>query len=490
MATDQEMYAEITQVRKHLEALADKPAGGFSGRQLLAGYGSPQPSQGNPGGWPVEQLERLKPYDMEAAQLFMKSGQYGRQRGLLGWGPMLIKMGALMGAKDATHDYVRAAQQLGGWTQGYNDQSLEKEYSRPGAGGMSYGPCSVQKAAAGGAPWEPKGSTIRKTALAENSGTTGGYLIPPQFQTELLTIQAEETFFKPRARVQPMNARTVQWPTLDITTVQAAGTSPYFAGILASWQPEAALINESEPGFRMTDWVAWDLVLYAVSSNQLLADNGIGLDAMLTMLMGQAVAWYEEFAYLRGTGAGNSMPLGVLNSACTIRQTRTVASRFTLADAAAMLSHLQIRSHKNACWVIHQSVLPELIQMASGATANTASTTYPAGNNLVWTNPWTGNGNFGPMASALPDAFLNGLPLYITEKLPKLGTAGDVMLVDPAHYIIGQRLDTQIDVSPHYLFRNNQLAWRVVFRSDGKFWLNNAITDAEGWSISPAIILQ
>jgi hypothetical protein len=479
-----DVATSLESVTKALEKIGQTPVGQrnpLMGRQIMAGYGAATPSPGNPGGWPVEQLDKLKPYDMEAARCYMKQGPGGNQRGLLGWGPMLIKMGAMGGMPG----YREAAQQLGNWSPNYGEEQLEKEFRRGG-----HGPCSVMKARAQGVPWEPKGSAIHKAALAEASGVTGGYLIPPDFRTELLAIQAEEAFVKPRAKVQPMNSRTVQWPTLDITTVQAAGASPYFAGIVAGWQPEAALINETEPAFRLSDWTAWDLVMYAVSSNQLLADNGIGLDALMTMLFGQAVVWYEEYAYLRGTGAGNSMPLGVLNSPCSILQTRTAANLFTLADAAAMFSHLQIRSWQNACWIMHQSVIPQLIQMASGAVANTASTTYIPGNMLVWTNPWNSTGTNGPMASALPMVFLNGLPIFFTEKLPKLGTVGDVMLVDFAHYIIGQRLDTQIDISPHYLFRNNQLAWRVVFRSDGKFWLNNSITDAEGWSISPSIILK
>lgn len=487
--TDQEIKSELDGVRsdmqsvvKALEQIATTPVAHRNPlvKQALSGYGPIRPTHNNPGGWPdVSELENLKVYDGEAARLFMKQGPNGRQRGLLGWGPMLIKMGAVQGIRE----YQNAATQLG-WTPNYGDEQLEKEFTRGG----HHGPISVQKAAKAGVPWEPKGSQVRKTALAEGSGVTGGYLIPPQYQTELLTIQAEEAFIKPRARVQPMSSRTVQWPVLDITTAQATGTSPYFGGILGSWQPEAATINETEPAFRMADWTAWDLVMYAVSSNQLLADNGIGLDALMTMLFGQAVVWYEEYAYLRGTGAGNSMPQGVLNSPCAIAQSRNTASRFVLADAAAMFSRLQVRSWQNACWIMHQSVVPQLIQMASGATVGTASTTNIPGNMLVWTNP-IGSGNNGPMASALPTVFLNNLPIFFTEKLPTLGNRGDVMLVDFSHYIIGQRLDTQIDISPHLLFRSNQLAWRVVFRSDGKFWLNNAITDSQGWTNSPAVIL-
>jgi HK97 family phage major capsid protein len=278
---------------------------------------------------------------------------------------------------------------------------------------------------------------------------------------------------------------------LDITTAQTTGTSPYFGGILAQWQPEAASINETEPAFRQTDWTAWDLVLYTVSSNQLLADNGIGLDALLTQLFGQAVTWYKEYAYLNGKGAGSSMPLGILNAPATYVQSRYRASTFQLYDATAMMSHLQIRSWDDACWIMHQSVIPQLIQMVDYSATTTGSTLQhqSAGGHFAWMTPY-GDGKVGAAAMKLPNAFLNGLPIYFTEKLPSLGTKGDVMLVDWSRYVIGMRLDMQIDISPHFLFRNNQLAWRVIARLDGKPWLNNTITDANGWSVSPFVVLS
>ena len=66
-------------------------------------------------------------------------------------------------------------------------------------------------------------------ALSEQSGVAGGYIVPPQFYDELLTIAAEQNTFRQAAFVQPMASATLQFPYLDITTVQAAGTSPSLA---------------------------------------------------------------------------------------------------------------------------------------------------------------------------------------------------------------------------------------------------------------------
>ena len=477
--TDAEMIERLEKIQDTVEQKSRTPArGALDHRQVLASH-----DQHDSRHWPEERLQKM----MDSYAPFVTRDEIatmtrGKGRVLSGIGPYLCKL-AGMAASSVNHQATLAVLKSQGlWgNESYGPEQFSRQFSCQLAA-MPY----VQKGI--------NGREVRKVALAEGSGQTGGYTVPPQFMNELLTIAAEDGFIEQRAKVIPMNSRTAQWPMLDLTTVQATGTSPYFGGILAQWQPEAASISESEPQFRLTDWTAWDLVLYAVSSNQLLADNGIGLDALLTQLFGQAITWYKEYAYLQGSGAGSTMPLGVLNAPATLAVTRLVANRFLMADAASMLSRLQIRSWSDACWIVHQSVIPQLIMMVDGGSAAStygsgASTSYPGGNRLVWLPPM-GVGDKGPAGIKLPQAFLNGLPLYITEKLPQLGSRGSVMLVDWSRYVIGMRLDLQIDVSPHYLFRNNQLAWRVIARCDGKPWLNNVITDQSGWTVSPFVLLS
>ena len=476
--TDAELIERLEKLQDAVEQKSRIPSRLDYRNRVLATYDQHRSDQ-----WPHERIQKM----MEAYEPFVSSEELavltrGKGMCLSGIGPYLCKMAGIA-ASSANHQATLSIlKEQGVWG---NEQYGNEQFTR------QFG---CQLAAMPYVTKSKNGREVRKVALAEGSGQTGGYTVPPQFMNELNTIAAEDGFIEQRAKVIPMNSRTAQWPMLDITTAQARGTSPYFGGILARWQPEAASIDESEPAFRLTDWTAWDLVLYAVSSNQLLADNGIGLDALLTQLFGQAITWYKEYAFLQGTGAGASMPLGVVNAPATIAQTRLVANRFLMADAASMLSRLQIRSWSDACWIVHQSVIPQLILMVDGGAAvgaygSGATTSYTGGNRLVWLPPMGADGK-GPAGIKLPQAFLNGLPLYITEKLPQLGTRGDVMLADWSRYIIGMRLDLQIDVSPHYLFRNNQLAWRVIARCDGKPWLNNAITDQAGWTVSPFVVLN
>ncbi len=472
MAITNEMIAKkLEQTTAMLEKLQNTPAGITPGAVFGGQDGWDQGNAYNPN--VANRLKTIaKSYGSAyAADLYCKKSN-GRYR-VSGMGPALVRLAALSGDKGS----IEVAKSQGLYDGNYDNEHFEKEHKF----------VSIHKAAKYGIKDEVSG-VVRKAALAEGSGVTGGYVVPPQFIAELQTIGAEDGFIEQRAKVIPMTSYTMQLPMLDITTAQASGVSPYFGGISATWQPEAALVSESEPTFKQSDWTAWNLQLFTIASNQLLMDNGVGMDALLTQLFGQAMVWYKEYAFLRGTGAGASMPMGVINAPATYVQSRTVASRFTLADAAAMLSHLQVRSWDDACWVMHQSVIPQLIQMASGAVANTASTTYIPGTQLVWTNMFQSGVN-GPMASKLPTAFLNGLPIFFTEKVPTLGTKGDVSLIDWSKYVIGNRMEMQIDVSNQYRFQNNQLCWRVIARCDGRPWLNSTISDANGWTISPMVTL-
>ncbi len=449
--TDHEMIKRMDKMEAAIMKVASRPSGGSATPAgTFGGYSSDWKS----GDWPMEKLKKLAGSSYgspAAADMFIKKHN-GKPR-LSGVGPAMVRLAALSGNVDA-----RAMAKSQGMSEDYDDAKFEKEY----------GFTSVVKAKETGV--QGINGEVRKVALAEGSGQSGGYVIPPQFMNELLTIAAEDGFIEQRAKIIP--------------------TTPYFGGILGQWQPEAQTINETEPAFKQSEWVAWDLVLYTVSSNQLLADNGIGLDALLTQLFGQAITWYKEFAYLQGKGAGSSMPLGVLNAPASLVVTKSgSAGTFNVADVAKMMSKLQIRSWDDACWIMHQSLLPQLIQMT-----DLGSTTAGAGQHFSWLTPF-GDGKTGSMAMKMPTAFFNGLPLYFTEKLPSVtpgstGAKGCCMLVDWSRYVIGMRLDLQIDVSPHYLFRNNQLAWRVIARCDGKPWLNAPITDQSGFTISPFVIFD
>jgi HK97 family phage major capsid protein len=316
-----------------------------------------------------------------------------------------------------------------------------------------------------------------KAALGEASGVTGGYTVPPEFYQALMTVVAENTFIRPRAFVMPMAGATLQIPSLDITTVQSAGVSPFFGGVQMYWTAEAQTRTETEPQFKQLELKAWELSGYSVSSNVLLQDSVIGLEKFLMTLFGKAIAWFEEYAFLQGNGVGK--PQGILTAGATIaggghsgNTQRDTANSVLFDDIAWMWSKLLPSSWGSAVWAFSPSVVPQLLQLKDGA------------NRAIFISIDQG-------ITKSPNWSLLGRPAFPTEKLPALGTKGDIILIDPALYVVGDRMSVEVAASEHVNFLKNQMTWRVVERVDGQPWLEKAVTLQDATTtVSPFVILN
>jgi HK97 family phage major capsid protein len=314
--------------------------------------------------------------------------------------------------------------------------------------------------------WLAKGSKQRKD-LVESVGATGGFLVPVEFRPELLSIAYEDNPIRDRATIIPMRRRQLDIPTLDQTN-GAAGVSAMHGGIVASWTEEAAQKDETEPSFRQVQLVAHKLVCYTEISDELLADEAIGLVAFLNgpMGFGGAIRWEEEYTFLQGTGAGQ--PLGIVNAGATITVARQTTGTVTINDLFQMLENHTLGT--NAIWHINRSFIAQILGLNG-----------PAGNpSYVFID----NAREG-----LP-ARLFGYPIQWTEKLPAVDEPGSVALCDWQYYLIGDRQAITVASSTDFRFRNDLTAWRAVHRVDGKPWLSEPITLADGTDqISPFVIL-
>jgi HK97 family phage major capsid protein len=313
----------------------------------------------------------------------------------------------------------------------------------------------------------------QKAALGEASGATGGYTVPPEFYQGIMQLIAEQTFIRPRAFVMPMASATLQIPYLDVTTAQAAGVSPFFGGLQMYWTAEAQTRTETEPAFKQMELKAWELSGYSVSSNVLLQDSIIGLEKFLFTLFARAIGWFEEYAFLQGNGVGK--PQGMLGASAAIAVTRAVAGQVGFVDVASMWSKLLPASYNNAIWSCSPTVLPQLLQLKDGA------------GRAIFLQI----GDTVGAVTSKPNWSLLGRPIFITEKVPALGTKGDLMLLDPALYVIGDRMQIEVAASEHVNFLKNQMTWRVVERVDGQPWMDKAVTLQDGTSqVSPFVVLN
>lgn len=307
--------------------------------------------------------------------------------------------------------------------------------------------------------WDDPSRPKETRAMALNSGTTGGYLVPETLYANVMKAAAEQSIIRPNATVINMDADTIRIPMLDHTTALTAGNTAFFGGIQATWTGEASTLTAKEPSFRQSVLTAHELTGYTEVDRTLIQNSAVSVDGLLNSLFGGAVAWYEDYAFL--AGSGNGQPIGVTKApAFTLTAARAASTTITLADAAKTYAKMLPSALGDSIWVVSISALPAFLQM-SGVTNGVV---LPVGF-------YTPDGG-----ARAPITTLLGRPVYVTEKLPALNSAGDFILINPKYYIVGDRRSMEVAVSEHFKFQNNQIAYRFVHRVGGLPWINGAIT--------------
>ena len=153
------------------------------------------------------------------------------------------------------------------------------------------------------------------------------------------------------------------------------------------------------------------------------------------------------------------------------------ANNLRFLDVATMYSRMWPASLKNAVWICSPDCLFQLMELAVTPLTGQALD-YPGG----------GSGD-GVTYRLL------GRPLIVSEKMPSSSsgttiTPGALTFVDLNYYLIGDRMTMQVASSDQYLFANDLMAYRIIERLDGRFWLQSAITPENGSTntLSPLVI--
>jgi HK97 family phage major capsid protein len=308
-----------------------------------------------------------------------------------------------------------------------------------------------------------------QNSFGSNVPADGGFLIPETLRSELLRVALERALVRGRARVVPMETLTVPFPMIDSTS----NASNIYGGVTAYWTEEAASLTDSSPTFGRVKLEAKKLTAYSEIPNELFADSIISLEMFINEIFPEAIAWFEDLAFIGGSGVGE--PLGFLNASATVtvnKESSQVASTIVWENIVKMYARMLPSSLDSAVWIAHIDTFPELATMALSVGT---------GGSAIWLN----NGVQGPPMTIL------GRPVLFTEKVNSVGTAGDINFVDLSYYLIGDRQAIQADTSPHYRFQNDQTTVRFIERVDGRPWIQSAITPNQGSNtLSPFVQLQ
>lgn len=296
-----------------------------------------------------------------------------------------------------------------------------------------------------------------RNAFSSTVPSEGGFLIPETLRAELLRVALESSVVRQRARVIPMETLRVPFPAVDATS----NASSVFGGIIGYWTEESGTLTQSSASFSRIVLEAKKLTAYTQIPNELISDSALSFQAFIDQLFPEALAWYEDIAFLKGTGVGE--PFGALSTSnaaviAVAKEAGQAADTIVWENIVKMYARMLPGSLSRAVWVVSPDTFPELATMALSVGT---------GGSAIWLN----NGAAGPPMTIL------GRPVVVTEKATAvLGDQGDISFVDFGFYLIGDRQVMSASSSPHFKFQTDETAYKIIQRVDGRPWLQSAVT--------------
>ena len=301
-------------------------------------------------------------------------------------------------------------------------------------------------------PWDEGGYGSQRN-MAEGAGATGGYATPVVYETQFFEVAGEQEVIVPYADERPLGARQVEWPALNQYTAPTAGQSAMYGGVQVYRKGEAKQRTETDLSLKKIQMLAQDLTALTELSRDLVFDAP-GIDSYIVRMIGGAIGWREDWESIQGNGAGQF--LGIVNSPAMLLVDRNTNSEILYQDVFAMKTRL-LGQARDACWLCHPYTLYQIETLQDPANhfifLPNATVVGMPGYNVT----------AGGAATYRPAGTLLGWPIYTSEKVPALGNACDLMLIDRKMYWVGRRSGLEIGLSEHFLFDTDQIA---ILRED------------------------
>lgn len=303
---------------------------------------------------------------------------------------------------------------------------------------------------------------------SEGVSVDGGFLVAPEFGTEIFQHSLEEDAILPLTDNQEISGNSIRYPK-DETTPW--GTD----GIRVRWEAEAAAATETKPVLGSTEYRLHKLIGLVPLTDELMAD-AVAMGNFVGDALARSIRWKSNDAFVNGSGAGQ--PQGILGSGALVSVAKDTAispdqaaDTLLTTNVAAMYARMLPGALAGARWMINPDVLPQLITMVIA-------------NQPIYTAP-------GGIPSA-PAGTLLGAPIMPSQHCQTLGDQGDIYFVNFKWYrSVTKAGGIQTATSMHLFFDADAVAFRSTFRVDGQPKLAAAVTPARGSNtLSPFVTLD
>lgn len=191
-------------------------------------------------------------------------------------------------------------------------------------------------------------------ALETGEDSEGGYLVPDEFEHQLVEALQDVNAFRGIARV-------IQTASGDrkIPVVSAEGT--------ASWIDEEGEITDTDTTFGQVTLGAYKLATLMKVSEELLRDSVFNLDAYIAGEFARRIGNEEEKAFMIGNGSGK--PTGIFDATGggSVGVTAASETAITADEVLDLFYSLKAPYRTRATWVLNDATIKAIRKLKDGS---------------------------------------------------------------------------------------------------------------------------
>lgn len=275
--------------------------------------------------------------------------------------------------------------------------------------------------------------------LSESTDADGGYLVPTEFEHQIVTELEESNIIRSIARV--------------ITTHHDRKIPIAVGHSVATWTAENAAYTESNPTFGQKQIDAFKLTDLLRVSVELLQDAEFDLESYISAEIARAFGVAEEQAFCVGTGA--NQPTGIFTAnGGAVGVTAAAASTVTADELISLIYALKSPYRRNAKFLMNDATVSAIRKLKDG---NGVYLWQPA------------------LQAGQPDKLL-GFDLVTSPYAPTMETGAlPIAFGDFNNYWIGDRMGRTVQRLNELYATNGQIGFVATERVDGKVILPEGI---------------
>ena len=280
-----------------------------------------------------------------------------------------------------------------------------------------------------------------KNALEVGTDSEGGYLVPDEYENQLIQALEEANILRNLCHVI-----TTSYGDRKIPVVASHGS--------AVWMDEEAAFSESDEAFTQVTLSAYKLGTMLKVSDELLNDSYFNLDSYIAAEFARRIGAAEEESFL--TGDGSSKPTGLLNATggASLGVTAASATAITIDEVLDLYHSLKSSYRKNATFLVNDDTIKKIRKLKDGQ------------GQYLWQPS---------IAAGTPDKILNR-PVVTSQYMPTAASSEKTILFgDFKYYWVADRQGRTFKRLNELYAANGQVGFLASQRLDGKLILSEAM---------------